>query len=82
MTRKLVSNKQLAAHLTTEIRKVEDCEELLIRSVIPLKSPDASGCNWSDDLTVSTGGVPETYFRPYLLQIVSRARIKFNLIDD
>ena len=82
MSRKLISIKQLATHLTTELQKIEDCEGLLIRSIIPLKSSDASGCNWSDDLRVSTGGVPESYFGPHLAQIVSKARGIFNLLDD
>lgn len=82
MARKLISRKQLAAHLTSEIRKVEDCDNLLIGSVIPLQFPDASGCNWSPDVMVSTGGVPLSYFGPYLSEIVSKARNKFNLLDE
>ena len=82
MERKLISRKQLASYLTNELRKLEDCEDLLISSVMPFKLPDANGCNWSPDLTVSTGGVPQSYFGPYLAKIVSKARDKFNLLDD
>jgi hypothetical protein len=82
MSRKLASRKQIATHLTNEIRKLEDCEGLSIGSVVPLRSPDTDGCNWSPDVIVSTGGVPQSHFGPYLGQIIIQARSMFNLIDD
>jgi hypothetical protein len=80
MERKLVTPKQLAAYLTSELQKGEDCENLLIDSVVRLRYPDGQGCNWSENLIVtSTDGTPASNFHYRLGQIVLDSRTKFNL---
>jgi hypothetical protein len=79
MAKTLVSKEQLAAWLTSELQKIDDCKNCQIRGVIPLQFPDDDGCNWSDSLTVSGGGVPLEILTPHVQKIVSNAKSKFNL---
>lgn len=79
MTKTLVSQEQLSAWMTSELQKVEECRDCQIRGVVPLQSPDEDGCNWSDSLTVSSGGIPSEILAPYVRKIVAEARAKFNL---
>lgn len=81
MARTLVTSENLAEWMTAELRKVEDCGDCGVGDVNRLQQPDADGCNWSDSLTVRSGGVPLEYFRPHLEKIVARARAEFNLED-
>jgi len=79
MYRQLVSKEELQAWLTTELQKVEDCTECSIGGIKVLQQSDENGCNWSDNVIVSTGGVPEDYFRPYFEAIMTDARASFNI---
>jgi hypothetical protein len=83
MERKLVTNDELKAYLTSELQKVEDCEECSIDSIMPLQLPDEDGCNWSDMVHVRSGPeVAAEYFRPHVRRIVAEARKRYNLILD
>ena len=79
MSKELVTADQLANWITTELQKVEGCQYCKITGVTPLREPDSEGCNWSDSVTVSSGGVPADYFMPPVQRIILEARKKFNL---
>lgn len=79
MNKQLLTPEQLAEYLTKELRKVKDCQDCRIGGIKRLKKADTEGCNWSDSFIVSSGGIPEQYFRPYLEKIVREAKMKFNL---
>ncbi len=77
--RKLCTAKAIAAWITTELQKIEDCEECEVRSVTRLRRPDKEGCNWSPSVCVNTSGVPASHYGPYLLDIIREARRQFNV---
>ncbi|MGY4828203.1 hypothetical protein ACVNIS_06475 [Sphaerotilaceae bacterium SBD11-9] len=79
MARKLVTREELATWMTAKLQQVEDCEGCSIGEVNLLKSPDADGCNWSDSLTLNTGGVSVEYMHPHLAKILAEARATFNV---
>lgn len=78
MPKQLVTREELAAWLTNELRKVEDCEECSVGGIVALREPDPTGCNWSDGVILS-GGAPAEYVMPHLQRIVAQARERFNL---
>lgn len=81
--RKPVTREELAAHLTAELQKVRDCQGCSIHGIFPYQQPDEDGCNWSDNVWVSTGGdMPVGYVRPHVQRIVAEARKRFNLKPD
>jgi hypothetical protein len=78
--RKLLSQNELNAHLTREIRKVEDLEDATLRMTYVLRAPDESGCNWSSDYHLnvgSKGSVP--YAQPHAKAIIDAARATYNV---
>lgn len=79
MKRQIVSKEKLQAWLTAELQKVEDCNECTVGGIMALQQPDEDGCNWSDSIVVSTGGVPLHYFKPHLDVIMANARARFNV---
>ena len=79
MTRVLVSDEELGNLLTAQLRKQLDCKDVLVIGITKLCQPDEEGCNWSDQLTVRSGGVSDDYFLSNLQKIVQQARLRFNL---
>lgn len=81
--REIVTIQELTAYLTAELQKVRDCGGCSIRGILPYQQPDEDGCNWSDNVWVSTGGdMPEEYIKPHVQRIVVEARKRFNLEQE
>ena len=80
MSRTLVNAPDIAQWLTESLRKVEDCQDCAVSGVVALQEPEADGCNWSDSLTVNSGGVSLDYYGPYLAKLIAEARLRFNLL--
>lgn len=80
--RKLLTRDQLNAHLTEQIRKIEDLEDATLRMKYVLKEPEPSGCNWSNDYHLNAGSKGSaSYARPLANQIIEAARAAFNVED-
>lgn len=79
MTKTLVSQDQLSTWMTSELQKIDECRDSQIRGVVALQFPDEDGCNWSDSLTVNSGGVASEILIPHVRRIVAEARERFNL---
>jgi hypothetical protein len=79
MTKTLVSQDQISAWMTSELQKIDECQDCQIRGIVPLQFPDEDGCNWSDSLTVNSGGVPSEILVPHVRRIVAEAKTRFNL---
>jgi hypothetical protein len=79
MPKKLVSQDDLAAWMTSQLQKIDECQYCQIKGVVPLQFPDEDGCNWSDSLTLNSGEVPSEILLPHVHKIVAEAKSKFNL---
>jgi hypothetical protein len=79
MSRTVISTAELQKWLTTEIRKFEDCEECSFGEIMPLRQPDKSGFNWSDDIVLRMTGVSPEIYLPAAKSVMAEARRKFNI---
>jgi hypothetical protein len=74
--RELRTAEEIAAWITDELQKTEDCKGCRVDSVVGLREPDTEGCNWSDSIAVQLGN---DYSRPIFQKIIQEARLRFNL---
>jgi len=79
MPRSVVTKEELQVWLTTEIRKIEGCEECSFGGIVLLREPDEIGCNWSDNIFLRATGVPPEIYRPAVAKVMVEARSKFNI---
>jgi hypothetical protein len=79
MARTEVTSEQLAEIMTSRLQEYEGCEEITVGQPVRLAEADETGCNWSDGLIVSSGGVPFAVYKNALGQVVHAAREEFNL---
>lgn len=79
MPTSVVTKEELQAWLTTEIRKIEGCEECSFGGIAQLREPDEFGCNWSDSIVLRATGVSPDIYRPAVANIMVEARSKFNI---
>lgn len=78
--RELVTSKELKTYLTAELKKVKGCDGCTIGRILRYQQPDDDGCNWSDNVIVSSGGdISPDYLLPHVQRIVAEARKRFNL---
>lgn len=81
-SRQLITSEELQAWLTAKLKQIEDCEECSVGGILLLQQPDAFGCNWSDSVVLSSGGVPVDYVWPHMTRIIAEARLRFNLRES
>ena len=79
MPRIVVAKEELQTWLTTEIRKVEGCEECSFGGIVRLRESDEFGCNWSDDIVLRATDVPPEIYKPAATKVMVEARSKFNI---
>lgn len=78
-----VTRDVLAKWLTTELHGFNGCEECVVRGVYRLEEPDEEGCNWSmDGVPVGATGVPAELLRRALVNVMKRARERFNVLPQ
>lgn len=80
--RRLVTLAELNEILTASIQDIADCKGSKISVQYRLQDPDATGCNWGDDIVPTVG--PNTTIeelRPHISRLVTDARKRFNLRD-
>lgn len=71
----------LAKWLTSELRRFDGCEECEVVGVYRLQEPDEEGCNWSmEGVPVRATGVLAEILRPALVNVVTRAKERFNVL--
>jgi hypothetical protein len=81
MHKKLLTSNALQEWLTEQIQKIEGCQNCKFGGIIKLADLDENGCNWSDTITISTGGTPREIYEPAALYVIKNAKAQFNLID-
>lgn len=79
MNRSLVTAQELTELLTNELQKQEDCQHCKLTGIIRLQLPDQDGCNWSENVTLSSGSIPNALASSHANQIILEARRRFNL---
>ena len=80
MSRELVSEDALRAHLEGELHKFQECNRYRVTGITKLQAPDAEGCNWSPRISIGSGGKSSRDPCASIAErIVDEARRKFNL---
>lgn len=78
MRRVTLSPPELAGWLSAELRSTL-LADAKVTAVRPLSKPDASGCNWSDEVEVDPGAIPPAQAQRAAARIEADARRWFNL---
>lgn len=80
MTRKLVSRDELHRILNEQLHERDPCGECrFTNSPTPLREPDESGCNWSQDLILRHGRNAGDACGWAASQTITEAAAHFNL---
>ena len=81
MNKQIVSVDELIAILNEELSKFDECEGCrYTNSVTRLRETDPNGCNWSS-VTLQCSGVSSKPCKPISLEIIYKAKQKYNLSD-
>ena len=79
MKRKIISEKELISWITSEFKKTDTCKSLSINGIKRLNEPDATGCNWADEVLINFGDSPKEICSDLASKILHNAYLKFNL---
>ena len=80
MTRQLISRDDLHRILNEQLRERDPCGECrFTQSPNPLREPDQSGCNWSQDLILRYGQNGGDSCARAASQTISEVAAHFNL---
>ena len=78
----LVTLEELSAWMTERIQKFEDCDGTSVTVQYRLQTPDASGCNWSDNVFFTIGpNASKDLVLGHVGNLVREARNQFNVKD-
>lgn len=78
MSRLLVTETGLVAHLNQGLLKHDTCTDCRFEHVAKLSAPDSEGCNWADP-NLRCSGVTAVVCLPAAQHVVRSARAAFNI---
>jgi len=90
MTRQIIKLENLIELMNNELARFDTCVECRFKTIVPLETPDETGCNWSHanlncrgfpaavGMSV-LGCQPATVCRPVAAQVMVKAKAKYNV---